>query len=725
MGETAASPGSTVRRAVVLVVAGGLATILNGLFNLAFAHVAGSAAYSQLAPLFALGTVGAVASTGIEYAAVLSILRLGTYKVAISRALKILAVGTPALVLALPTASYLHSESVVTPILGLALLVVTLAAALPCAMLLAGGRVWALGFLSAAEAVCRLMFFFPLARHEPVQWALALSVIVTAGGGVAMALWAVSRGPLNRGCQANTQAGVPGSVPGLLLAAGLYLPVVIPAWLARHVLAPVVAGHLAFDAFLASGVGLLVSPVTSAAVSRIRSGAAPRELRRGGYFCALLTALAAIALLIAGPLVERLLIPGFAANTMVPLAALTLGAAAWSLAGYWSWIRVLQRGRIRMAPYLLSLGVAVSAQVGLAAGLRNSIGVEVGPTVGLLIGVSCLRILDRRRSSISTAASSARPELDSGPVVLKSPVTAESERWPVSVGIMACNESGVIVRAMRAWLEDSEHGGAVLSELLVMANGCSDSTAEDAQALAEQDDRVKVVVLEDPSKLDAIDQFLSMAAYETCVVAAADVFPEPGCLDALCRPVLEDPSVGMTGAHLVPLIETKYVQHVDARMWELHHRVALRTPKLGAIIAVRNTGAALPKYSGCDEVMLEALQLSLGLRLVYCPTALVRSAGPTSWREYLGQRRRVHLQHLGARQLLGYEPATMSAERVLWTWLSSLVTHPWQVASLVTAAACEIIARLLARRAFRRGVTALTWEKAWSSRVAALTTEAA
>jgi hypothetical protein len=247
-----------------------------------------------------------------------------------------------------------------------------------------------------------------------------------------------------------------------------------------------------------------------------------------------------------------------------------------------------------------------------------------------------------------------------------------------------------------------------------------DTTAEEADAVAHNDDRILVVAQGHRGKLAAVARFLSNARNEICVVANADVFPEPGCLESLCRPLLEDAAVGMTGARLVPHRTGGYVQRVEAQMWDLHHRVACLAPKLGPIVAMRNTRRPIPLEVGCDEVVLEAIQTAAGLHLAYAPSAVVRSVGPTRWAEYLGQRRRVHLQHLAARDRLAYEASTMSLRRAARAWVAAVTGRPWLADALVAAAACEAFARLQARRDSAAGATGLTWEKAASSRVAAL-----
>ena len=100
-----------------------------------------------------------------------------------------------------------------------------------------------------------------------------------------------------------------------------------------------------------------------------------------------------------------------------------------------------------------------------------------------------------------------------------------------------------------------------------------------------------------------------------------------------------------------------YTSHL---LWELHHQVALRYPKLGELIAYRNVFRQIPYDTAVDEASIEPLIIGQGFRLAYAPGAIVYNKGPETVRDFFLQRRRVNAGHLYVQDTLGYRVSTMS-----------------------------------------------------------------
>jgi cellulose synthase/poly-beta-1,6-N-acetylglucosamine synthase-like glycosyltransferase len=150
-------------------------------------------------------------------------------------------------------------------------------------------------------------------------------------------------------------------------------------------------------------------------------------------------------------------------------------------------------------------------------------------------------------------------------------------------------------------------------------------------------------------KAAAVTAFLRTAEAreaDVLVLAGADTRLDPGTLDALVAP-LEDPAVGMSGGRPVPVNDASSLMGgVVHLLWELHHEVASRAPKLGELVAFRPVVSALPPDTAVDEASLESLIRAQGLRLAYAPGAVVRMKGPSTVGDFLAQRRRIHAGHL-------------------------------------------------------------------------------
>src|SRR5207245_8876002 len=100
-----------------------------------------------------------------------------------------------------------------------------------------------------------------------------------------------------------------------------------------------------------------------------------------------------------------------------------------------------------------------------------------------------------------------------------------------SVGIMAYNEAGNIAQAIEAILRQHLATGQI-SELIVVASGCTDETVSIATSAARNDDRVGLIVQQrTEGKASAVNQFLGAARFPILVMVGADVQVKDGTVD--------------------------------------------------------------------------------------------------------------------------------------------------------------------------------------------------
>lgn len=235
----------------------------------------------------------------------------------------------------------------------------------------------------------------------------------------------------------------------------------------------------------------------------------------------------------------------------------------------------------------------------------------------------------------------------------------------VSAGVMAYNEEGNIGRLLRSMLEERfSHGD--LTEIIVVASGCTDRTEEIVRDFERRDRRV--VLLSQPrreGKAAAINLFLARARGEILILESADTVPRKGTLDALVAP-FSDPGVGMTGAHPVPVNGADtFIGYTVNLMWRLHHRIALRSPKMGELVAFRNFVREIPADTAVDEAAIEAIVTGAGYALRYVPEAVVRNKGPENVRDFLKQRRRIAAGHMYLSRDRQYRVSTSDPGKIL------------------------------------------------------------
>jgi len=267
--------------------------------------------------------------------------------------------------------------------------------------------------------------------------------------------------------------------------------------------------------------------------------------------------------------------------------------------------------------------------------------------------------------------------------------------FELSLGIMAYNEEANIGRLLQS-VTSQQFVHGQLKEIFVVASGCSDRTEDIVRDFIEQDTRIRLLVqTRREGKASAINLFLSCATGEILILESGDTIPEQRTLDQLVAP-FKDARIGMTGAHPVPVNKNDtFIGYSVNLMWTLHHRIALRTPKLGELVAFRNIVKQIPKDTAVDEASIEVIVRGAGYELCYVPEAVVRNKGPENIRDFIKQRRRIAAGHKHLLNEQKYEVSTLDPKKILRMLIQE---HTWgfrDSAWTVGAIGLEIIGRAL------------------------------
>jgi biofilm PGA synthesis N-glycosyltransferase PgaC len=265
------------------------------------------------------------------------------------------------------------------------------------------------------------------------------------------------------------------------------------------------------------------------------------------------------------------------------------------------------------------------------------------------------------------------------------------------VGVLVHNEEPTVEACLRAILADQD-GLTRVRSVLVIASGCTDKTEEIVRSVAAEDRRVRLLVESERSgKASALNLLLRHTSEPFVVILGGDVVFTPGSLARLVEP-LADGSVGMTGARPVPTNPRNgIVGHAVNILWDVHHELSLRKPKLGEAVAFRRVLHSIDAGTLVDEATMEHQILGQGLQLRYVPTAIVRNHGPETWREFIAQRTRIYRGHMSLASISGYRVSSMS--------LTSPLAAGWRLwrrggapaRYILTTMALEASARVAAR----------------------------
>jgi len=264
-----------------------------------------------------------------------------------------------------------------------------------------------------------------------------------------------------------------------------------------------------------------------------------------------------------------------------------------------------------------------------------------------------------------------------------------------SVGVMAYNEERNIGKLLEA-LVSQNLTNVEIRQIVVVSSGSTDRTDEIAADWASREPRIELICQESrEGKASAINIFLERAEGDVFILESGDTLPAPECVESLLAP-FADPEVGMTGARPVPVDDPNvFMGFVVHMLWRLHHCLALKTPKLGEMVAFRSFVRAIPMNTAVDEASIEAIVIDRGQTLRYALDAIVYNKGPESVGDFLKQRRRIYAGHLWLEKEQSYEVSTKKVGGIFRVLLDDLEWKPRTVLWTVGGVFLETVGRFL------------------------------
>jgi biofilm PGA synthesis N-glycosyltransferase PgaC len=286
-----------------------------------------------------------------------------------------------------------------------------------------------------------------------------------------------------------------------------------------------------------------------------------------------------------------------------------------------------------------------------------------------------------------------------------------------SVGVTAHNEEANIGKLLER-LVSQELDTVEISEIIVVASGCTDHTCEIIEQWQQRDSRIRLLVQQArEGKPAAVSLFIQNAREDICVLESGDTVPGPDTIERLVAP-FADPQVGMTGAQKIPVNAPNdvvgYLSHLRLRM---EHELCLEIPRLGELVAFRKVFDTIPPDVAMDEAFAEALVVQRGMVVRYVPEAKVYNMGPSTVSDFIRQRRRNYAGHLHLKKKYGYRVSSLDSPRVLRIALDEVWKAIRVILYLVWLASLELVARILgAYDYYIRGRKHVVWDIAWTTK---------
>ncbi len=279
----------------------------------------------------------------------------------------------------------------------------------------------------------------------------------------------------------------------------------------------------------------------------------------------------------------------------------------------------------------------------------------------------------------------------------------------VTAGVCAYNEEKSLGKALESVLPQLGPD----DELVVVASGCTDRTAEIARGVAKRDTRVKVVVeAERGGKAAALNKILGRTKSGFLVLTDADVALEPGAVREILKP-FADPQVGAAIGCTESWRLRSFWDRLQDFAWRSFNGLRRRQSGDGSLFALNGYLSAvraglvteIPRDSLVEDWALGWAVKAKGYRVVFCPEARVRVKAAQNLRDYLRQKVRVRVGQLQLKeQGMGLSYVRQPEN------LGLLFGSPYALPYLVL----DLVAWALALARHRAGI--LTWEPIASSK---------
>lgn len=239
----------------------------------------------------------------------------------------------------------------------------------------------------------------------------------------------------------------------------------------------------------------------------------------------------------------------------------------------------------------------------------------------------------------------------------------------MTVGICAFNEERRIGSCLSSVTSQQIPEGSDLTEVLVVASGCTDGTERIVEAWQTWDARVALVRQpQRMGKASALNEILNQARGELIILLNADAVLQEHALAALIGPFMAEPDVVLAcGAPTADDSQERVARVVADFHWRLHNRTLDAMSRQGLpnhccdefMAMRRGFVTALPRDLVNDGAYLGALASLRGSSVRFCPAARVWVEIPRSVSGFLMQRRRILRGHDQVDSLLQHPSNTL------------------------------------------------------------------
>jgi cellulose synthase/poly-beta-1,6-N-acetylglucosamine synthase-like glycosyltransferase len=262
-----------------------------------------------------------------------------------------------------------------------------------------------------------------------------------------------------------------------------------------------------------------------------------------------------------------------------------------------------------------------------------------------------------------------------------------------SIGVFAFNEAANVSKLLDALLTQ-QLNRIEIEEIIVVSTASTDGTDEIVSDYCNKYSKIKLLCEpERRGKSASINNFLDHAKSDILVIESADTIPAPDTIEKMVEPFFNG-KIGMTGGRPTPVNDpATFIGYSVNLLWNLHHEMALISPKLGEMVAFRRVFDKIPSDSAVDEASIEAIIRDNNLELKYIPDAIVYNKGPENISDFIKQRRRIETGHLWLKKTQDYSVVSQDKGILHKLACQEIRKHPARIFFLFGTALLEIWSR--------------------------------
>jgi cellulose synthase/poly-beta-1,6-N-acetylglucosamine synthase-like glycosyltransferase len=279
----------------------------------------------------------------------------------------------------------------------------------------------------------------------------------------------------------------------------------------------------------------------------------------------------------------------------------------------------------------------------------------------------------------------------------------------ITIGIAGYNEEKTIRKSIQSGLDSKPP----VSEVIVVASGCTDGTENEIRKAMEKDPRVKLIVEKSRrGKGSAINRILLAATGDLIVMTDADLTYDPDSINELIKKF--DKNTGVVSGRPQyyaknPMFDWwgEFASECASRQRIAREKKGFRAIS-GYLYALRSGIVdKIPHSAKSEDAFIGELVGQAGYKIGYAPKAVVNVGYAENLRDYLTQKVRTHYGHIEVFKAAGAKNAIDSIKmagglrseireyfRIAKEFIKSPIDYCYFCLYLVTEATIWIIAFL-------------------------------